>query len=180
MSYNDKFPVISLRVDFLVKKKLLIESGNKKITINELSRSILEDYTTGKLISQRKNLDIELQGARLEKLKLENKLTQLKIDYFENFGTPLNPSSTRIISRKLLHQNLISGEVQDQTSSPYDESNKRLKCVNCNQLFTWINQSGFIDQIKEFTNHLKISHNRELNALEKDVIDNLEFQGASS
>jgi hypothetical protein len=178
MSYNEKYPIISYRLPSFYKKKIEKIALKQGKSFGEKSKEILQLFADGKLIDM--NLEVELMKARLEKLKLENKLTQLKIDYFENFGTPLNPSSTRIISRKLLHQNLISGEVQDQTSSPYDESNKRLKCVNCNQLFEWINQSGFIDQIKEYTNHTKISHNRELNALEKDVIDNLEFQGASS
>ena len=180
MSYNSRNPTIAFRVTSYEKGKLEKESSKEKLDVANYCKSIIHQYLAGDIIKNEKSIDQELQKARLEKLKLENKLTQLKIDYFENFGTPLNPSSTRIISRKLLHQNLVSGKVQDQSQSPYDESNKRLKCVNCNQLFTWINQSGFIDQIKEYTNHTKISHNRELNALEKDVIDNLEFQGASS
>ena len=57
MSYNDKFPVISLRVDNIVKKKLTTEAGNKKEPLNEVCRSVLEDYaklgltkgTTGKM-----------------------------------------------------------------------------------------------------------------------------------
>tara|TARA_B100000470_G_C19768916_1_gene381992 strand:- start:283 stop:825 length:543 start_codon:yes stop_codon:yes gene_type:complete len=180
MSYNSRNPTIAFRVTSYEKGKLEKESSKEKLDVANYCKSIIHQYLAGDIIKNEKSIDQELQKARLEKLKLENKLTQLKIDYFENFGTPLNPSSTRIISRKLLHQNLVSGKVQDQSQSPYDESNKRLKCVNCNQLFEWINQSGFIDQIAEYSNHTKISHNRELNALEKDVIDNLEFQGASS
>jgi hypothetical protein len=177
LNYNDKFPVISLRVDLVVKKKLASESGNKKITLNELCRSILEDYANKKLVSPKKSLDLEIAQARLEKLKVETKYLQLKNDYFENFKKPLSDSGTRILSRAVKHQKLVSPE--DQHQSPYDESNKRFQCVDCGVLFAYGTMDGFLSQMLEYKNHILAKHNRELNPIEKDVFNKIQFQGVS-
>ena len=176
MNYNDKFPVISLRVDSLIKKKLSIESGNKKITLNELCRTILEDYANKKLVSPKKSLDLEIAQARLEKLKVETKYLQLKNDYFENFKKPLSDSGTRILSRAYNHQKIVSPE---NNQSPYDESNKRFQCVDCGVLFAYATMDGFLSQMLEYKNHIVANHNRELNAIEKDVFSKITFLGAS-
>ena len=57
-------------------------------------------------------MQAEMDRARLRKYELDNRLTEIKIEWFEKFGTPLNPSSTRIISRGLKHQVLTSGDVK--------------------------------------------------------------------
>ena len=178
-NYEDKNPVISTRIKEPYASKL--NQLKKEKTAAEFARDVLYRFLDGDLVPVKKNMQAEMDRARLRKYELDNRLTEIKIEWFEKFGTPLNPSSTRIISRGLKHKqleqaNVITKQDMQQTVSPYDELNKRLKCPDCPQKFEWLNQSGFIDQIREFSNHLKISHNRELNALEKDVIDKLQYE----
>ena len=180
MSYNEKYPIISYRLPSFYKKKIEKIALKEGKSFGEKSKEILQLFADGKLMDM--NLEVELLKARLEKIKVETKYLQLKNDYFENFNKPLSDSGTRILSRSVKHSKLLSDAKQleeIQVNSPYDELNNRLQCVDCGRLYTWINQTGFIDQIAEFSNHLKISHNRELNALEKDVINELKFAGAS-
>jgi hypothetical protein len=177
-NYEDKNPVIATRIKEPYSTKL--NYAKKEKTAAEFTRDVLYRFLDGELVPAKKNMQAEMDRARLRKYELDNRLTEIKIEWFEKFGTPLNPSSTRIISRGLKHQVLTSGDVKSiENKSPYDELNKRINCAECGVLFEWINQSGFIDQIAEFTNHMKIKHSRELNVLEKDVIDKLEFPGAS-
>ena len=63
--------------------------------------------------------------------------------------------------------------------SPYDESNKRFHCVDCNALFPYGSMEGFLSQMLEYKNHIVAKHNRELNAIEKDVLSKITFQGKS-
>ena len=166
----------------MIKKKLEKEANNKQISTTALAQEIIRNFFIDSSAKNKEDLDNELLKARLEKIKVETKYLQLKNDYFQNFNKPLSDSGTRILSRSVKHSKLLSDAKQleeIQVNSPYDELNNRLQCVDCGRLYTWINQTGFIDQIAEFSNHLKISHNRELNALEKDVINELKFAGAS-
>ena len=181
MSYNSRNPTIAFRVTSYEKGKLEKESSKEKTDVANFCKSIIHQYLAGDIIKNEKSLDQELQKAKLEKIKVETKYLQLKNDYFENFKVPLSDSGSRILSRRVKHTKLLSDvtQIQEDIQSPYDELNNRLFCVTCGQLYTWINQTGFIDQIAEFTNHLKIRHNRELNPLEKDVINNLTFTGSS-
>ncbi len=180
MSYNTRNPTIAFRVSSYEKGKLEKEASKEKTDVANFCKSIIHQYLDGEITKNIESLDQDLLRARLEKIKVETKYLQLKNDYFENFKVPLSDSGTRILSRRVKHTKLLEdakilGELENESQSPYDELNKRLKCPDCNRTFEWLNQSGFIDQIKEFSNHLKISHSRELNALEKDVIDNLEY-----
>jgi phosphorylcholine metabolism protein LicD len=179
-NYEAKNPVITFRLhDEIAKKKLFKEAELKNISHNTKARDIVLSFLQGDLVPKQKSIDAELQQARLEKIKLENqklvlvvKQLQMKVDFGENFQKPISLSGTRLISANVK-------QIQEDIQSPYDELNNRLQCVDCGRLYTWINQTGFIDQIAEFTNHLKIRHNRELNPLEKDVINNLTFTGSS-
>ena len=145
------------------------------MSANEIVREVFDKWVTGDLVEKQTDLKVEIEKARLEKLQLENKLLKIKIDFGENFQRPLSISGNRMITSNVKQIQ----DIQNESQSPFDELNNRLFCVNCGQLFDWINHNGFIDQIKEFTNHLLIKHNRNLNPLEKNVIDNLEYQGAS-
>jgi predicted transcriptional regulator len=180
-NYNSRFPTISFRIDNMIKKKLEREAEKKEITSTALAQEIIRNFFIDSSAKNKQDLDQELQKARLEKIKVETKYLQLKNDYFENFKVPLSDSGTRILARRVKHSTLLTDvkQIQEQPESPYDELNNRLFCTTCGQLYTWINQTGFIDQIAEFTNHQKIAHNRELNALEKDVINELTFTGES-
>ncbi len=169
MNYHLRNPTISFRLDSNFQAKLTIKGKEKNLSQHEIARWIIKSYLNGNLVEKKPDINIELQKARLEKLKLENKLLKMKVDFGENFQKPISLSGTRLISANVK-------QIQEDIQSPYDELNKRLKCPDCTRPFEWLNQSGFIDQIKEFSNHLKISHNRELNALEKDVIDNLQYE----
>jgi hypothetical protein len=172
MNYHLRNPTISFRMDSNFQAKLTIKGKEKNLSQHEIARWIIKSYLNGNLVEKKPDINIELQKARLEKIKLENKILKMKIDFGENFQKPISLSGTRLISANVK-------QIQEDIQSPYDELNNRLFCVTCGQLYTWINQTGFIDQIAEFTNHLKIRHNRELNPLEKDVINNLTFTGCS-
>jgi hypothetical protein len=177
MSYNQRYPIISFRIESTYKKKLQTEATNKKLSLSDLAKLVLQDYAQGKLISPKKSLDLEIAQARLEKLKVETKYLQLKNDYFENFKKPLSDSGTRMLSRSFNHQKIISPEQNNQ--SPYDESNKRFQCVDCHAQFPYGSMDGFLTQMLEYKNHIIANHNRELNAIEKDVFSTIQFQGVS-
>tara|TARA_R110002020_G_scaffold440608_2_gene651261 strand:- start:6336 stop:6893 length:558 start_codon:yes stop_codon:yes gene_type:complete len=184
MNYDHRNPVLSLRLgEYRFSKLNRLANQEKKPTVDYV-RNIIDKLLDGKLIEKTDDdLTIKMNQARLEKLLLENKLTQIKINYFESFGQPLNPSSTRIIKRKMVHENLglnpANAELTDLPKSPYDEFNHRLQCTECGILFQWKNQDEYLTQIKEFGNHIRARHNRQLNAIESDVIDKLSFEDIS-
>ena len=64
--------------------------------------------------------------------------------------------------------------------SPYDAKNKRLQCIDCGSLFTWENYDMYNIAIAEFQRHLVSKHNRVKTEIEKDVLLNLSYEGAST
>ena len=94
----------------------------------------------------------------------------------KNFNQPISRSATVHIKPEIVVETPNSVET---IRSPYDESNKRLQCVECGCLFTWNGREDFIDQMGEFHRHLLSKHNRELNPIEKDVVMKLEYEGDS-
>lgn len=176
MSYNSRNPTIAFRVSSYSKGKLEKEASKEKMDVANYVKSIIEKYLDGELTKNEKTIEQELLKARLEKIKVETKYLQLKNDYFENFKKPLSDSGTRILSRAYNHQKIVSPE---NNQSPYDESNKRFRCVDCNALFPYGSMDGFLTQMLEYKNHIVANHNRELNAIEKDVFSKIQFQGVS-
>ena len=172
MSYNQRYPIISFRIESTYKKKLQTEATNKKLSLSDLAKLVLQDYAQGKLISPKKSLDLEIAQARLEKLKVETKYLKLKNDYFENFNKPLSNSGTRMLASSF-------NQPKNNNQSPYDESNKRFQCVDCQAVFPYGSMDGFLSQMLEYKNHIVAEHNRELNAIEKDVFSKIQFQGVS-
>ena len=168
-NYEASNPLISFRTTKIKKDVASRDGKPRNMSANEIVREVFDKWVSGDLVEKQTDIKLEYEKAKLEKIKLENKLLQMKVDFGENFQKPISLSGTRLISANVK-------QIQEDIQSPYDELNKRLKCPDCTRPFEWLNQSGFIDQIKEFSNHLKISHNRELNALEKDVIDNLQYE----
>ena len=71
-------------------------------------------------------------------------------------------------------------ENNENIRSPYDESNKRLQCIECGCLFGWKNQDEYFEKAGELKIHLMLKHNRQFNVLEKEVIDNLTYEGDST
>jgi len=176
LSYNSRNPTIAFRVSSYSKGKLEKEASKEKMDVANYVKSIIEKYLDGELTKNEKTIEQELLKARLEKIKVETKYLQLKNDYFENFKKPLSDSGTRILSRAYNHQKIVSPE---NNQSPYDESNKRFRCVDCNALFPYGSMDGFLTQMLEYKNHIVANHNRELNAIEKDVFSKIQFQGVS-
>jgi predicted small metal-binding protein len=185
MNYDHRNPVLSLRLGESRHGKLTkLANAKKKPVIDYLREDIIDALLDGKLIEKiDDDFTIKMNNAKYEKITLENKLTQIKINYFENFGKEINSSSQRILSRKLKAQNLgltpVNVELSNMPQSPYDESNHRLQCIDCGSLFTWHNTDEYLNQIKEFANHIRARHNRQLNTIELDVIDNLTYTGNS-
>ena len=64
--------------------------------------------------------------------------------------------------------------------SPYDAKNKRLQCIDCGTLFTWDDYEMYNIAIAEFQRHLVSKHNRVKTEIEKDVLLNLSYEGAST
>lgn len=175
-NYNSRFPTISFRIDNMIKKKLEKEADKKQISATALAQEIIRNFFIDSSAKNKEDLDNELLKARLEKIKVETKYLQLKNDYFENFKKPLSDSGTRMLSRAYNHQKIVSPE---NNQSPYDESNKRFQCVDCGVLFAYGSMDGFLSQMLEYKNHIVAQHNRELNAIEKDVFNKIQFQGVS-
>ena len=115
-----------------------------------------------------------MQDLRMEKLKAEIRYLKIKNDFAENFDKPISNSATRILKPVITTNNEIINGV-----SPYDANNKRLQCTDCGVLLTWNSFETYLQQIKEYNNHILSRHNREFTALEKDVIDNLKYEGKS-
>ena len=176
-NYNSRFPTISFRIDNMIKKKLEKEANKKQISTTALAQEIIRNFFIDSSAKNKEDLDNELLKARLEKIKVETKYLQLKNDYFANFNKPLSDSGTRILSRAYNHQKIVAPE--DQHQSPYDEANKRFQCVDCPTIFPFGSMDGFLNQMLEYKNHIVAKHNRELNAIEKDVFSKITFQGVS-
>ena len=156
----------------MIKKKLEKEADKKQITTTALAQEIIRNFFIDSSAKNKEDLDNELLKARLEKIKVETKYLQLKNDYFENFKKPLSDSGTRILSRAYNHQKIVSPE---NNQSPYDESNNRFMCVDCGNCFDFDSVETFLTQMREYKNHIIANHNRDLNALEKDVFGRVRF-----
>ena len=101
---------------------------------------------------------------------------KIKTEFAENFHAPLSRSASISIKPSLVVETPNSAET---IRSPYDEANKRLQCVECGCLFGWKNRDEFVEKIGELHSHLMLKHDRRWNALEKEVIENLHYEGAS-
>ena len=177
MSYSQKNPTVAFRIEKKLFDKLIKKAEIKKITNSEYSREIITKFLKDELIE---NNQTEYDKLKLEKLKEEIRYLKIKNDFAENFDKPLSNSATRILKPR--HQALavggLAGEI-DLTQSPYDAHNKRLQCTDCGVLLTWNSFETYLQQIKEYKNHILSRHNRELSAIEKDVINNLKYEGKS-
>ena len=171
MSYSQKNPTVAFRIEKKLFDKLIKKAEIKKITNSEYSREIITKFLKDELIE---NNQTEYDKLKLEKLKEEIRYLKIKNDFAENFDKPISNSSTRILKPVITTNNEIINGV-----SPYDANNKRLQCTDCGVLLTWNSFETYLQQIKEYKNHILSRHNREFTALEKDVIDNLKYEGKS-
>ena len=176
MSYRDRNPTIAFRIEKKLFQKLQREAERKKITNSEYSREIISKFLKLELIE---NNQTEYDKLKLEKLKEEIRYLKIKNDFAETFDQPLSNSARRIIKPELVHNKnsvLVEGGFHQ---SPYDASSQRLQCVDCGILITWNSFDAYIAQIPEYKKHILNKHNRELSAIEKDVLDNLKYEGKS-
>ena len=179
MSYQTRNPTIAFRTTAYNKGKMEKEARSKKMELSKYCAAIIEDYVQGRLVKE--DQSSEMEKLRMEKLKEEIRYLKIKNDFAENFDKPISNSATRYLKPKpeLIHNKdtvLVDGTFQQ---SPYDADNKRLQCVDCGVLITWDNFESYLTQIHEYKKHILNKHNRELSAIEKDVIDNLKYEGKS-
>ena len=176
MGYNERNPIFSFRLGEYRHGKLLRLSKLNKMPANDFLRSILDQYLAGDLIPKAKDdLAVEMAKLKLQKLKAEIEYLQLKNKYMETFGAPMSASATRILKPQIAS----TQQTTQITMSPYDAKNNIIQCVECSQLFRWENKDEFLKQKYEFELHMTNNHNRALSYLEKSVLDDLRFSGAS-
>ncbi len=171
MSYQTRNPTIAFRTTAYNKGKMEKEARSKKMELSKYCAAIIEDYVQGILVKE--DQSSEMEKLRMEKLKEEIRYLKIKNDFAENFDKPLSNSATRMIKPAITNNQELSFQ------SPYDASSKRLQCVDCGVLITWDNFESYLTQIPEYKKHILNKHNRELSAIEKDVIDNLKYEGKS-
>jgi len=175
-SYNDANPIISFRIKQYQKKKLdnIAKKDARFESTTDLVKEILIKYLSGELVENTESKDAKMQDLKMEKITEEIRYLKIKNDFAENFDKPLSNSASRIIKPAITTNNEIINGV-----SPYDANNKRLQCTDCGVLITWDSFNSYLTQIKEYKQHILSRHNRELTAIEKDVIDNLKYEGKS-
>ena len=172
MSYQTRNPTIAFRTTAYNKGKMEKEARSKKMELSKYCAAIIEDYVQGVLVKE--DQSSEMEKLRMEKLKEEIRYLKIKNDFAENFDKPISNSGTRMIKPAITTNNEIINGV-----SPYDADHKRLQCTDCGILVCWNDFSSYLVQIKEYKQHILSRHNRELTAIEKDVIDNLKYEGKS-
>ena len=171
MSYQTRNPTIAFRTTAYNKGKMEKEARSKKMELSKYCAAIIEDYVQGVLVKE--DQSSEMEKLRMEKLKEEIRYLKIKNDFAETFDKPLSNSATRMIKPAITNNQELSFQ------SPYDASSKRLQCTDCGVLITWNSFDAYIAQIPEYKKHILNKHNRELSAIEKDVLDNLKYEGKS-
>ena len=175
-NYKQNHPTFSFRVDYFEKLKLDKLAVKNNLSTNEYARTIIKKFLNGGLIEKTEDLQTEKMKLQIEKLKQEVAYMKIKTEFAENFHAPLSRSATISIKPSLIVETPNSVET---IRSPYDETNKRLQCLECGCLFVWKSKEEFIEKMGEMNTHLMIKHDRKFNALERDVIEKLEYEGAS-
>ena len=170
MSYSQKNPTVAFRIEKKLFDKLIKKAEIKNITNSEYSREIITKFLKDELIE---NNQTEYDKLKLEKLKEEIRYLKIKNDFAETFDKPLSNSATRMIKPAITNNQELSFQ------SPYDASSKRLQCTDCGVLITWDYFNSYLAQIPEYKKHILNKHNRELSAIEKDVLGNLKYEGKS-
>ena len=171
MSYQTRNPTIAFRTTGYNKGKMEKEARSKKMELSKYCAAIIEDYVNGVLVKE--DQSSEMEKLRMEKLKEEIRYLKIKNDFAETFDKPLSNSATRMLKPAITNNQELSYQ------SPYDASTKRLQCTDCGVLITWDSFNSYLAQIPEYKKHILNKHNRELSAIEKDVLDNLKYEGKS-
>ena len=160
------------------KEKLDKVALSKKQSPNEFAKDIMLKYLANELIEKTEDLDVELLKLKIEKIRADIEYQKLKINYMINFNKPMSASATRIIKPQIVIQS--QKQIYENPQSPYDAKNKRLQCTDCGCLFSWSSNESFNSQMQEFQRHLVAKHNRIKTAFEKEVLIDLQYEGAST
>ena len=178
MNYNKQNPIFSFRMPNYQKEKLDKVALSKKQSPNEFAKDIMLKYLANELIEKTEDLDVELLKLKIEKIRADIEYQKLKINYMINFNKPMSASATRIIKPQIIVQ--PQKQIYENPQSPYDAKNKRLQCIDCGCLFSWNSNESFNSQMQEFQRHLVAKHNRIKTAIEKEVLIDLVYEGAST
>ena len=175
MSYDNLHPTFSFRITKYEDQKITKLATQNQKSRTEFAKDIITKYLKGELIEKSEDFQTELIKLKIEKLKAEIKYAQIKNNYFETFNQPMSRRAEiaikpQIIERKQVFQN---------PQSPYDESNRRLQCVDCGSLFCWYSEQEFESQMREFQRHLVSKHDRAKTEIERDVLIDLKYEGDS-
>ena len=179
MGYDTRNPSFTFRFGEYRHGKLnkLAKAANMP-TVDYVRSKILDPFIEGDLVPRAKdNLILEMSKLKLEKIKAEIEYLKLKNRYMETFGTPLSSAATRILKPQII---TMPQQTTTELMSPYDEKNKRIQCVECGILFLWSDRNEWLQQKHEFELHLTNKHGRALSYLEKTVLTDLSFSGAST
>ena len=174
-NYNEQNPIVSFRLKEWQKRKFetLSKKDAKYKQATDLIKDVLIKYLNEELVESKKEIKFTMDELKVEKIKEEIRYLKIKNDFAENFDKPLSNSATRMIKPAISNNQELSFQ------SPYDASSKRLQCVDCGVLLTWNSFESYLQQIKEYKQHILSRHNREFSPLEKNVIDNLKYEGKS-
>ena len=174
-NYNEQNPIVSFRLKEWQKRKFetLSKKDAKYKQATDLIKDVLIKYLNEELVESKKEIKFTMDELKVEKLKEEIRYLKIKNDFAENFDKPISNSATRMLKPAITTNQELSFQ------SPYDATTKRLQCVDCGVLITWDNFESYLTQIHEYKKHILNKHNRELSAIEKDVIDNLKYEGKS-
>jgi len=177
MNYDNKYPTFSFRISKSQKsdldKRALADSSVQ--STNDMARKIITMYLKGELIEKTEDLQTEKVKLQIEKIKAEIKYLQIKNNYYETFNAPMSRRAEIAIKPQIIEQK----QVFQNPQSPYDESNRRLQCVDCGILFSWKSQQEFNSQLQEFQRHLVSKHNRVKTEIEREVLIDLKYEGDS-
>ena len=178
MGYNERNPSFTFRFgEYRHGKIVKLAKLNNMPVVDFVRSKILDPFISGDLIPKSKDdLAVEMTKLKLQKIKAEIEYLQLKNKYMETFGAPMSASATRILKPQITQITNAAGQI---TISPFDAKNNIIQCVDCSQLFRWENKDEFIQQKFEFERHMTNQHNRALSYLEKSVLDDLTYSGAS-
>ena len=177
MGYDTRNPSFTFRFgEYRHGKLSKLAKLNNMPVVDYVRSKILDPFIEGDLVPKAKDdLILEMSKLKLEKIKAEIEYLKLKNRYMETFGTPLSSAATRILKPQIV----TTPQQTTALMSPYDEKNKRIQCVDCGVLFTWNSRDEFLQQKYEFELHATNKHGRALSYLEKTVLTDLGFSGAS-
>ena len=195
--YNERNPTFSFRMSGNKRSKLDKLAKIDKVSTNELARKIIDDFLDNKLVRLGDDLQTTKTKLQIEKLKQEIEYMKIKNAFATNFNQPLSRSATVHIKPEIIvespdpYTKNVEPDINWKKAqrelievgnkiSPYDASNKRLQCVECGCLFGWKNKDEYVEKMGELKNHLLLKHDRPFNALEREVIDNLTYEGVST